>query len=86
MQIGMLHRKEIDIGLLDYFLTSSRANYVDYSIILFFVGLVVLKQELVVSNGRYTFYQIHFIKHNLSNTFYQIPFIKYCLQSKFFLN
>ena len=31
---------------------------------------------IVVSNGRYTFYQIHFIKHNLSNTIYQIPFIK----------
>merc|ERR1712029_198493 len=30
-----------------------------------------------VSNGRYNFYQIHFIKHNLSNNIYQIPLINY---------
>ena len=34
------------------------------------------RTTIVVSNGRYTFYQIHFIKHNSSNTIYQIPFIK----------
>ena len=37
------------------------------------------RTTIVVSNGRYTFYQIHFFKHNLSNIFYQIPFIKYHL-------
>ena len=35
------------------------------------------RTTIVVSNGRYTFYQIHFIKHNSSYTIYQIPFIKY---------
>ena len=46
---------------------------------------ILLKEELktrttiVVSNGRYTFYQIHFIKYNLSNNIYPIPFIKYPL-------
>ena len=37
------------------------------------------RTTIVVSNGRYTLYQIHFIKHNLSNTIHQIPFIKYYL-------
>ena len=49
------------------------------------------RTTILVSNGRYTFYQIHFIKHNLSNTIhqyllsntiYQIPSIKYHLQSQ----
>jgi len=35
------------------------------------------RTTIVVSNGRYTFYQLHFIKHNLSNTYYRKPFIKY---------
>ena len=39
------------------------------------------RTTIVVSNGRYTFYQIHSIKHNLSNTIYQIPFIKYHLSN-----
>ena len=34
------------------------------------------RTTIVISNGRYTFYQIHFIKPNLSNTIYPIPFIK----------
>ena len=38
------------------------------------------RTTIVVSNGRYSFYQIHFIKHILSNTIYQIPFIKYHLE------
>ena len=39
------------------------------------------RTTIVVSNGRYTFYQIHFIKHNLSNTIYRIPFIQYLLSN-----
>ena len=39
------------------------------------------RTTFVVSNGRYTFYQIHFIKHNLSKTIYQIPFILYLLSN-----
>ena len=39
------------------------------------------RTTIVVSNVRYTFYQIHFIKHNLSNTIFQIPFIKYLLSN-----
>ena len=39
------------------------------------------RTTIVVSNGRYTFYQIHFIKQNLSNAIYQIPFIKYPLSN-----
>ena len=39
------------------------------------------RTTLVVSNGRYTFYQIPFIKSHLSNTIYQIPFIKYLLSN-----
>ena len=39
------------------------------------------RTTIVDSNGRYTFYQIHSIKHNLSNTIYQIPFIKYHLSN-----
>ena len=31
---------------------------------------VKTRTTIVVSNGRYTFYQIHFIKHTLSNTIY----------------
>ena len=58
----------------------------------FFWILEKTRTAIVVSNGRYIFYQIHFITHNclvyqisliqylLSNTFYQIPFIK-CLLS-----
>ena len=50
----------------------------------------ITRTTIVVSNGRYTFYQIHFIKHNLSNTiyqipFYQIPFIKYRLSNTIYL-
>ena len=41
----------------------------------------ITRTTIVVSNGRYTFYQIHFIKHNLSYTIYQIPFIKYLLSN-----
>ena len=37
------------------------------------------RTTIVVSNGRYTFYQIPFIEYHLSNTIYQIPFIKYLL-------
>ena len=43
--------------------------------------LVKTRTTIVVSNGRYTFYQIHFIKHNLSKTIYQIPFILYLLSN-----
>ena len=39
------------------------------------------RTTIVVSNGRYTFNQIHFIKHNLSNIFYQIPIIQYLLSN-----
>ena len=39
------------------------------------------RTTFVVSNDRYTFYQIHFIKHNLSNTVHQIQFIKYHLSN-----
>ena len=44
------------------------------------------RTTIVVSNGRYTFYQIPFIqylfiKYPLSNTIYQIPFIKYLLSN-----
>ena len=46
-----------------------------------FFMLSKTRTTIVVSNGRYTFYQIHFIKHNLSNTFYQIPFIQYLLSN-----
>ena len=42
-----------------------------------------MRTTIVVSNGRYTFYQIHFIKFNLSNTIYQIP-IKYHLSNTFY--
>ena len=41
------------------------------------------RTTIVVSNGRYTFYQIPFIKYFLSNIFYQIPFIKYHNQNIF---
>ena len=34
------------------------------------------RTTIVVSNGRYTFYQIPFIQYLLSNKIYQIPFIK----------
>ena len=43
--------------------------------------IILTRTTIVVSNGRYTFYQIHFIKHNLSNTIYPIPFIKYNLSN-----
>ena len=42
------------------------------------------RTNIVVSNGRYTFYQIHFIIHNLSNTIYPIPFIKCRLSNTFY--
>ena len=61
---------------------------IPFYIHLFFIYLVVGHSEpspeqtgnlktrttIVVSNSRYTFYQKHFIKHNLSNTIYQISF------------
>ena len=51
----------------------------------------ITRTTIVVSNGRYTFYQIPFIQYHLSNTIHQIPFIKYLLsniiyQIPFFLN
>ena len=43
------------------------------------------RTTIEVTNGRYTFYQIHyqtqFIKYHLSNTFYPIPFIKHHLSN-----
>ena len=39
------------------------------------------RTTIVVSNGRYTFYQTQFIKYHLSNTIYPIPFIKYHLSN-----
>ena len=39
------------------------------------------KTTIVVSNGRYTFYQIHFIKHIVSNTIYLILCTKYHLSN-----
>ena len=39
------------------------------------------RTTIVVSNGRYTFYQIPLIKYHLSNTIYQILFIKYNLSN-----
>ena len=36
----------------------------------------ITRTTIVVSNGRYTFYQTQFIKYLLSNTLYQVPFIK----------
>ena len=39
------------------------------------------RTTFVVSNGRYTFYQIPFIKYHLSNSIYQILFIKYHLSN-----
>ena len=44
-------------------------------------GIEKTRTTIVVSNGRYTFYQIHFIKHKISNTIYQIPFIQYLLSN-----
>ena len=47
-------------------------------------GFVKTRTTIVVSNGRYTFYQIPFIQYLLSNTIYQIPFIKYLLSNIFY--
>ena len=75
--------------------------YVDFDIIYlnmkssdphsFFVFKVYkTRTTIVVSNGRYTFYQIAFIQYllsnmyNLSNTIYQISFIKYHLSNTFY--
>ena len=46
--------------------------------------LVLTRTTIVVSNGRYTFYQIPFIKYHLSNTIYQVSFIKYHLSNTLF--
>ena len=35
------------------------------------------RTTIVVSNGRYTFYQTQFIKYHFSNNIYPITFIKY---------
>ena len=43
--------------------------------------VIKTRTTFVVSNGRYTFYQIQFIKHNLTNTIYPILFIKYTLSN-----
>ena len=37
----------------------------------------ITRTTIVVSNGRYTFYQTQFIKYHLLNTLYQITVIKY---------
>ena len=42
---------------------------------------LIARTTFVVSNGRYTFYPIQFIKYHLSNTVYQILFIKYHLSN-----
>ena len=47
-------------------------------------GTKITRTTIVVSNGIYTFYQIHFIEHNLSNTIYPIQFIKYHLSNILF--
>ena len=44
-------------------------------------SFIKTRTTIVVSNGRYTLYQIHFIKYLSSNTIYPIPFIKYHLSN-----
>ena len=58
-----------------------------------FIKIVRIKKSLiynrtrttiVVSNCRYTYYQITFIKYHLSNIIYPISFIKYHLSNTFY--
>ena len=55
--------------------------YVSWNVVLSFPFDNKTRTTIVVSNGRYNFYQIPFIQYLLSNTIFQIPFFKYHLSN-----